>query len=239
MKDTLVLIDDEPIARMDFCEIFEEAGYEVVGQASDGYDAIELCRAKRPDIALMDVKMPIFDGLSAAEVIIGEELCDCVILVTAYSDDEFIERAKRAGVMGYLVKPLDEKTLLPAVSIALAKSREIRKTRDKMAELSKNIDDHKIIEQAKGILARAHGISETEAYGQLRRLGMDKRCPVAEIAKFVVETGGPRAEVNKAKAVLSNKHGLSESEAYTRLKEHAKKNRVSLEEAAKDILRNR
>ncbi|MCC8166084.1 MAG: ANTAR domain-containing protein [Planctomycetes bacterium] len=237
MKDTLVLIDDEPIARMDFCEIFEEAGYDVVGQASDGYDAIELCRTKKPDVALMDVKMPVFDGLSAAEIIIGEELCDCVILVTAYSDDEFIERAKQAGVMGYLVKPLDEKTLLPAISIALAKSREIRKTKDAMAEMSKSIDDHKIIEQAKGILARAHGISETEAYGQLRRLGMDKRCPVAEIAKFVVETTGPRAEVNKAKALLSKKHGLSESDAYARLKDQAKKKHISLEQAAKEVLR--
>lgn len=187
----------------------------------------------------MDVKMPVFDGLSAAETIIGEELCDCIILVTAYSDSEFIERAKRAGVMGYLVKPLDEKTLLPAVSIALAKSREIRETKNKMAEMSRDIDNHKLIEQAKGILARTHGISETEAYSQLRQLSMDKRSSVAEIAKYVVETNGPRADVNKAKVLLSRKHGLSESESYARLKDYAKKNRLSLEDAARDILKNK
>lgn len=238
MKDTVVLIDDEPIARMDFCEIFEEAGYEVLGQASDGYDAIELCRRVSPDVALLDVKMPVFDGLSAAETIMRENLCDCVIMVTAYSDSAFIERAKQAGVMGYLVKPLDEKTLLPAVSIALAKSREIRATKNKMAELTRDIDNHKFIEQAKGILARARGISETEAYAQLRQLSMDKRCSIAEIAMYVVETSGPRADVNKAKAMLAKKHGLPENDAYVRLKDHAKKNRLSLEDAARDILRN-
>lgn len=239
MKNTIVLIDDEPIARMDFSEIFEEADYEVAGQASDGYDAIELCRKVRPDVALMDVKMPVFDGLSAAETIIGEELCDCVIMVTAYSDEEFIERAKQAGVMGYLVKPLDEKALLPAVSIALSKSREMRAAKNRVAELSREIDNHKLVEQAKGILARTHGISETEAYGQLRRLSMDKRSSVAEIARFVVETNGPRAGVNKAKKVLADKHALSETDAYARLKEHARKNGVSLEDAARDVLKNK
>jgi len=239
VKNTIVLIDDEPIARMDFSEIFEEAGYEVAGQASDGYDAIELCRRVRPDVALMDVKMPVFDGLSAAETIISEDLCDCVILVTAYSDEEFIERAKQAGVIGYLVKPLDEKTLLPAVSIALSKSWEIRATKNKVAELSRDIDNHKLIEQAKGILARTSGISETEAYGQLRRLSMGKRCSVAEIARFVVETGGARANVNKAKKALAEKHSLSETDAYARLKDYAKKNGVSLKDAARDILKNK
>lgn len=237
MKDTIVLIDDEPITRMDFCEIFEEAGYQIVGQASDGYDAIDLCRSTRPDVVLMDVKMPVFDGLSAAEAIIGEELCDCVILVTAYSNDDFINRAKKSGVMSYLVKPLDEKVLLPAVSIALAKSREFRRMKENLAGLSRDIDDRKIVEQAKGIIAKMNGSSETEAYAQLRKLSMDKRRPVSEIARYVVQANGRQAELGRAKEFLMKKYGLSESEAFTRLKTLAQMNKRSLEETAADVLK--
>lgn len=237
MKDTIVLIDDEPITRMDFCEIFEEAGYQVAGQASDGYDAIELCRSIKPDVVLMDVKMPVFDGLSAAEAIIGEELCDCVILVTAYSSDDFIDRARKAGVMSYLVKPLDEKVLLPAVSVALAKSREFRRLKEDLAGLSRNMDDQKIIEQAKGLLARMNGIPETEAYTQLRKLSMDKRRPVAEIARFVVQAHSRKAEVARAKELLMKKYSLSEPEAFARLKALAQKSGRSPEDMAADILK--
>lgn len=237
MKDTMVLIDDEPITRMDFREIFQEAGYQIVGQGSDGYDAIELCRAKRPDVVLMDVKMPVFDGLSAAETIIGEGLCDCVILVTAYSNDDFIDRAKNAGVMSYLVKPLDERVLLPAVSIALAKSREFRRIKENLAGLRNDIDDQKMIERAKGLIAGMNGISETEAYARLRKLSMDKRRPISEIARYVVQADGRKAELGRAKEIMMKKHGLSEPDAFARLKAMAQKSGRSLEDTASDILK--
>lgn len=237
MKDTMVLIDDEPITRMDFCEIFQEAGYMIVGQGSDGYDAIELCRAKRPDVVLMDVKMPVFDGLSAAETIIGEGLCDCVILVTAYSNDDFIDRAKNAGVMSYLVKPLDERVLLPAVSIALAKSREFRRINENLAGLRSDLDDQKMIERAKGLIAGMNGISETEAYARLRKLSMDKRRPVSEMARYVVQADGRKAELGRAKEKMMKKYGLSEPDAFARLKTMAQKSGRSLEDTASDILK--
>lgn len=236
MKDTIVLIDDEPITRMDFCEIFQEAGYQIVGQGSDGYDAIELCRSLRPDVVLMDVKMPVFDGLSAAETVLSEGLCDCVILVTAYSSNDFIDRAKKAGVMSYLVKPLDERVLLPAVSIALAKSREFRRIKENLAGLRNDIDDQKILEQAKGLISRMNGISETEAYAQLRKLSMDKRRPISEIARYVVQADGRKAELGRAKEIIMKKYGLSEPGAFTRLKTMAQKSGRSLEDIASDIL---
>lgn len=239
MKDTMVLIDDEPITRMDFYEIFREAGYQIVGQASDGYDAIELCRSVRPDVAIMDVKMPIFDGLSAAATITGEGLCDCVVLVTAYSDNDFIEQAQKAGVMSYLVKPLDEKVLLPAVSIALAKSREFRRLKEDLAGLSRNIGDQKAIEQAKGIIAEMNGISETEAYAQLRKLSMDKRRSIPEIARYVIQAKGRKSELDQAKKLLMKKCGLSEPEAFARLKAMSQARKRSLEETAADVLKRK
>jgi response regulator NasT len=237
LKDTMVLIDDEPITRMNFCEIFEEAGYKIVGQASDGYDAIVLCRATKPDIVMMDVKMPVFDGLSAAETIIGEELCDCVILVTAYSSDDFIDRAKKAGIMSYLVKPLDEKVLLPAVSISLSKSREFKRMKEDLAGLSRDIGDQKVIEQAKGIMAKMNGTSETEAYVQLRKMSMDKRRPIPEIARYMVQAHHRQSEPFRAKELLMKKYCLSEPEAFAQLKALAQTQNCSLDEAALDILK--
>jgi response regulator NasT len=131
VKKRIVIADDEPITRMDIREILEDAGYDVVGDVSDGFDAIEICRKLKPDLVLMDIKMPLLDGISAAKVINKEELVDSIILLTAYSDKNFIDKAKDVGVIGYLVKPVNEKSLLPAVEIALNKGREIKKLKRK------------------------------------------------------------------------------------------------------------
>ena len=119
---TVLIVDDEPITRMDLSDMLRELGFGVAGEAADGFDAMELCRLKRPDVVLMDVKMPIFDGLSASETILAEELAGCVVLLTAFSDPEIIRRAGAAGVTGYLVKPVDQKSLLPTIEVALAQS---------------------------------------------------------------------------------------------------------------------
>ncbi|WP_342455498.1 response regulator [Caloramator sp. Dgby_cultured_2] len=125
MKKTIVIVDDEPITRLDLNELLNESGFEVIGEASDGLDAVEICRKLRPDLVLMDVKMPLLDGIKASKIIITEELAKAVVLLTAYSSSEFVERAKESGVMAYLVKPVDEKTLINTIEIALHKGLEI------------------------------------------------------------------------------------------------------------------
>lgn len=186
MKKSIVIADDEPITRMDISEILVEAGYDVVGQALDGFDAVELCRKHKPDLVLMDVKMPLLDGLKAAKIITKEELSKCIVLLTSYSEKSIIERAKEAKVMGYLVKPINEKVLLPAIEVALAKSREIEDFKKEVQKAEEKLESRKIIDRAKAILIKNDGISEETAYNRIRKLSMDKRCPMENVAKIII-----------------------------------------------------
>lgn len=186
MLSRIVIADDEPITRMDICEILREAGYDVVGEASDGFDAVELCRKYRPDLMLMDVKMPFLDGIKATKIIMNEGLAGSVVLLTAYSGSEFVEQAKDVGVMGYLVKPLDEKSLLPAIEVAIAKGREMDKIKKDMQKARTDLESRKLIERAKGVLMKKYQISEEEAYGKIRKLSMDKRCAMCKIADAIL-----------------------------------------------------
>lgn len=186
MGKRIVIADDEPITRMDICEILNEAGYSVVGEASDGLDAIELCRKHKPDLVLMDVKMPLLDGLKATKVIINEELANSVVVLTAYSGVEFVDRAKEAGVMGYLVKPIDEKALLPTIEVAISKGKEIEKMKFEIKRAKDDLESRKVIERAKGILMNKYSISEDDAYNRIRKLSMDKRCPMKQIANVII-----------------------------------------------------
>jgi len=186
VKKRIVIADDEPITRMDIREILEDAGYDVVGDVSDGFDAIEICRRLKPDLVLMDIKMPLLDGISAAKVINKEELVDSIILLTAYSDKNFIDKAKDVGVIGYLVKPVNEKSLLPAVEIALNKGREIKKIKKEIKNVNDKLNARKIIEKAKGILMEKHKLTEQEAYDKIRTLSMNKRTSMREIAEAIL-----------------------------------------------------
>jgi two-component system, response regulator PdtaR len=186
MKKRIVIADDEPITRLDLSEILQEAGYEVVGEAADGFDAIEMCRNHIPDLVLMDIKMPLLDGINAAKVINKEELAKSIILLTAYSGKDFIENAKEAGVMGYLVKPIDEKSLLPAVEVALSKGKEFHKMKNEIKSKEEKLQARKVIEKAKGLLMGKKSISEDEAYNKIRKLSMDKRCSMKEIAEIII-----------------------------------------------------
>lgn len=123
----VVIADDEPITRMDIKEILEEKGYEVIGEAADGFDAVELCKTKKPELVLMDIKMPLLDGLSAARIMMEEDVDAAIVLLTAYSEREFIDSAKDLGISGYLVKPIDEKSLIPSIELAVARNQEMRK----------------------------------------------------------------------------------------------------------------
>ena len=126
----VIVVDDEPITRMDLRGMLGDLGFEVAGEAGDGFDAVEVCRRLQPDVVLMDVKMPVFDGINAAETILQQDLAGCVVLLTAYGDREIIDRASAAGVTGYIVKPVEERLLLPTIEVALAQSQRLRQSRE-------------------------------------------------------------------------------------------------------------
>ena len=149
----VVIADDEPITRMDLKELLSEEGYQVVGEAADGFDAVEACKQSRPDLVLMDIKMPLLDGLSAAKILFEENLADTVMMLTAYSEREFVDEAKHIGVAGYLVKPIDEKSLVPSIELAVARSKDMRKLRKDMEKVSERLENRSIIEKAKGLVS--------------------------------------------------------------------------------------
>lgn len=182
----IVIADDEPITRMDLCEILQGNGYLVAGEASDGFDAVEMCRKNNPDLVLMDVKMPFLDGIKAAKVIVNENLALSVILLSAYSGNEFVEQAKEAGVMGYLIKPIDEKTLLTSIEIAVSKGEELKKIKQDYYKMKETLNNRKVIEIAKGLMMKKYGLNEDEAYNHLRKLSMDKRCAMKQIAETIL-----------------------------------------------------
>ena len=188
---TVAVVDDEPITRMDITGMLEDLGYEVAFEASDGFDAVAGCRNKRPDVVLMDVKMPVFDGLSATQTILKEDLAGSVILLTAFSDEEIVRKAGEIGVSGYLVKPVEQRLLRPAIEVAMAQSRRLRESRAETEDAKQKLEDSKLIARAQALYAAKQGIGEGEAYQILRRTAMDKRLPLAVIAKAYLEQEDP------------------------------------------------
>jgi len=186
MGKKIVIADDEPITRMDIREILENAGYQVLGEASDGFDAVELCKKHHPDLVLLDIKMPLLDGLKAAQIIREEKLAKGVLLITAYSGKEFVDRAKETGVMGYVVKPIREESLLPMVEVAIAKGEEMALMAREIDLAKEQLESRKLIEKAKGFLMKQNKISEEEAFKMIRKISMDKRCSMGEIAKVIL-----------------------------------------------------
>jgi len=187
MKYRIIIADDEPITRMDIYEILTEAGYDVVGQAADGFKAVELCRTLKPDIAIMDIKMPHLDGLKASKIIVNEDLVDSVILLTAYSGREFIEEAKVAGVIGYIVKPIVENTLIAEIEIAVSRGKELKQIKGEMNKAQNEIAKRKAIDSAKKILMKRHNISEDGAYKKLRNESMNVRISIYDMALSIIE----------------------------------------------------
>ena len=227
----IVIAEDEPIACLDLSETLRELGCEVVGTAADGFDAVELCRQHRPDVVLMDVNMPVFDGLSAAETVIEEDIAGCVVLLTAFSDRDIIERAKRAGVTAYLVKPVTPKMLLPAIEMAFSQSQRLRESRAEMLKAKQKIEEDRRIRKAQTILARTRGCTEDEAYQWLRRSAMDKRMPIAALADAILAQEERENMVSIVKRRLMEK-GYTEEKAYRCIASFARANKVSLEQAA-------
>ncbi len=189
MAYKIVIADDEPITRLNMYEILVGSGYDVVGEAGDGFDALELCRTHCPELAILDIKMPLIDGLKAAQQIKEEKLAGSVLLLTAYSGKEFVDQAKAVGVEGYLVKPVSEESLLPMVEVAIAKGMEMDRMREDIRKVQGELEDRKLIERAKGILMVQDQLCEGDAYKKIRRISMDKGCPMKEIAKAILING--------------------------------------------------
>ena len=182
----VVIADDEPITKMDLNELLSEAGYEVVGEASDGFDAVEICRKKHPDLVLMDIKMPLLDGLAAAKIIRSENLAETVMMMTAYSEREFVEQAKDCGVGGYLVKPIDEKSLIPNIEVAVNRSREIGKLRKDIEKVTGRLESRAVTEKAKGLLMEQQKMTEQEAYDYIRKLSQTKHLSMKRVAEMIL-----------------------------------------------------
>ena len=188
MKTRVVIADDDVITRLDIREALEFQGYEVVGEAADGIDAVELCADLKPYVVLLDVKMPVMDGLTAAKIIGGAGNDIAIIMLTAYNDKQFVDKAGEFGALGYLVKPVDEKSLTPTIEIAVKRLKEFRELKKTVEGQEKKLEERKIIEKAKGILIQNNSISEDEAYKYLRTISMNKRKTIVEVAKIIIET---------------------------------------------------
>jgi len=190
----IIIADDEPITRMDLKEILEQEGYDVVAEAADGFDAVEKCRTKLPDLIIMDVKMPFMDGLMAADIIVEERLAGTVVLLTAYCDRKFIEEAKKSGVSGYLVKPVDEKSFIAALEIAVERSKEMYKLKKEYQTITKRLESRTVIEQAKGVIMSKQGFTEQAAYDYIRNASKLKNVSMKKIAEIILMRRGAEYE---------------------------------------------
>lgn len=232
---TVLIVDDEPITRMDLNDMLTELDFGVVGEAADGFDAIELCRIHHPDIVLMDVKMPIFDGLTASETILTEELAGCVVLLTAFSDRDIIDRASRAGVTGYLVKPVAPHSLLPTLEVAMSQAERLRQSRARTAQAEQKLRDDRAVHKAQQYLAKQQGCTEAEAYHQIRRAAMDKRMTVAALAEAILKDAQRNDDVAAVKCWLIKNKGMSEEKAHQFLLSQSRAHGCTIEHAAKEL----
>ncbi|HEX3246985.1 MAG TPA: response regulator [Chloroflexota bacterium] len=182
----IVIVEDESLVRLDLKEMLENQGYLVVGEASDGRSAVNLARELKPDLLLMDIQMPgELDGIGAAKIL-AEERVAPVLLLTAYSDREFVDRARESGVMGYIVKPFGEAELVPAIEVALARFQEFRSLEQELGDTRDALETRKLVERAKGVLMDAQGLKETEAFRKIQKLSMNSRKSMREVAEAIL-----------------------------------------------------
>lgn len=182
------MAEDEAIIRLDLVEMLGEQGYDVVGQAADGEQAVELAELLRPDLVVMDVKMPRLDGISAASRIAAARIAPVVIL-TAFSQRELVERARDSGAMAYLVKPFTATDLVPAIEMAMSRFAEVRALADEVEDLTEQLATRKLVERAKAVLQESLSLSEPEAFGWIQRTAMDLRISMREVAQQVIDHG--------------------------------------------------
>jgi AmiR/NasT family two-component response regulator len=183
----LIIADDESLIRLDLREMLTHLGYDVIAEAGDGMVAMDLARKLQPDLIVMDIKMPEVDGITAAETLTRERIAP-VVLLTAYSDQALVERAKEAGVVGYVVKPFREAELMPVIELCLARFEEFRTLEQEVGGLKEALESRKIIERAKGVLMDSQGLRESEAFHRIRKTSMDARKTMREVAEAILLT---------------------------------------------------
>ena len=185
----VVVAEDEAVIRLDIVEMLREVGYDVVGEAADGESAIRLAEELRPDLVVMDIKMPVLDGISAAERIAKARIAP-VVLLTAFSQKELVERARDAGAMAYVVKPFTSADLIPALEIALSRHAEISSLESEISDLTERFETRKLVERAKSLLQTSMGLSEPEAFRWIQKTSMDRRLTMREVAETVLNQIG-------------------------------------------------
>ncbi|MBC2638456.1 MULTISPECIES: ANTAR domain-containing response regulator [unclassified Rhodococcus (in: high G+C Gram-positive bacteria)] len=188
----VVVAEDEALIRLDLVEMLREEGYDVVGEAGDGQEAVDLAVELKPDLVIMDVKMPRRDGIDAASEIAAKRIAPVVIL-TAFSQRELVERARDAGAMAYLVKPFSTADLVPAVELAASRFKEVTALEREISDLSERLETRKIVERAKGVLMEKQSLTEPEAFKWIQRAAMDRRSTMKAVAQVVLETLGGEA----------------------------------------------
>ena len=184
-RTRIIIADDESIIRMDLREMLSNLGYLVIGEVGDGRSAVNLARELRPDLVIMDIKMPDMDGIEAAKILTEEKIAP-VLLLTAYSQQELVDRARVAGVVGYLVKPFRETDLSPAIEVALARFTEFTTLEKEVGDLKKALETRKFVDRAKGILMDTQSLTEAEAFRKIQKMSMNTRKPMKEVAEAII-----------------------------------------------------
>jgi response regulator NasT len=184
-RTRVIIADDESVIRADLREMLTNLNYLVVGEVGDGRSAVNLARELKPDVVIMDIKMPDMDGIDAARAMTQEKIAP-VLLLTAYAQRDLVDRAKEAGVVGYLVKPFREQEIVPAIEIALARFGEFRELEKEVGDLNETLETRKVVDRAKGILMDSQGLTEQEAFRKIQKMSMNTRKPMKEIAQAIV-----------------------------------------------------
>ncbi|WP_431044968.1 ANTAR domain-containing response regulator [Streptomyces sp. P1-3] len=194
----VVIAEDEALIRLDLKEMLEEEGYSVVGEAGDGETAVALAQEHRPDLVILDVKMPVLDGISAAERIAADSIAP-VLMLTAFSQRELVERARDAGAMAYLVKPFSKSDVVPAIEMAVSRFAELKALEKEVSDLSQRLETRKLVDRAKSVLQTQYGLTEPAAFRWIQKTSMDRRLSMQQVAEAVIEDAEEKKAAKDAK----------------------------------------